>query len=196
MGLTATDYLAQLQALLPPGPAWPRDADAVLTKMLAAWGDSLARIDARALDLVDEALPISTSELLADWERVAGLPDACTLAMVGEQTEGQRQAALTAKLTSVGGQTPAYYVAIAAALGYTITITEFTPHDVTDSVDAPIYGDTWAYAFQVNAAATTVDDFTVADTVADALSTWGNASLECVINKLKPAHTAVLYLYT
>lgn len=48
MVLTETDYLRQLQALLPPGPAWPKDDDATLTRMLAALAAELSRVDGRA----------------------------------------------------------------------------------------------------------------------------------------------------
>ena len=36
MTSTPDAYLAQLQALLPPGAAWPRDPELVLTEFLAA----------------------------------------------------------------------------------------------------------------------------------------------------------------
>lgn len=196
MALTATDYLAQLQALLPQGFAWPRQADAALTKLLLAWADEMARIDGRATDLVDEADPRTTAELLADWERVAGLPDLCVAALVGTQTTAQRRAALVAKLTTIGGQSAAYYIALAASLGYTITVTEFDLHDVEDNVEHPLTGTPWQFAWQVNAAEETVGGLTVTDTVEDPLAWWGNELLECVINRIKPAHTHVLFAYT
>lgn len=196
MGLTATDYLAHLQALLPQGPAWPTDADAELTKLLTAWADELARVDGRAAELVEEADPRTTAELLADWERVVGLPDACVAALAGTQTTAQRRAALVGKLTTIGGQSAAYYIALAASLGYTITVTEFTLHDVEDDVEHPLTGPPWQFAWQVNAALDTVGQLAVTDTVEDPLAWWGNELLECVINRLKPAHTHVLFAYT
>ena len=45
---TPAAYRAQLQALLPLGDAWPRRPDAVLTRLLAAWAEEFARIDARS----------------------------------------------------------------------------------------------------------------------------------------------------
>lgn len=196
MGLTATDYLDQLQALLPQGIAWPRQADAALTRLLQAWADELARIDGRAADLIEEADPRTTDELLADWERVAGLPDACVEALAGTQTTAQRRSALVAKLIGIGGQSAAYYVALAASLGYPITVTEFDAHDVEDNVDHPLYGTPWQFAWQVNAAEETVSVLTVDDTVAEPLAWWGNELLECAIQRLKPAHTHVLFAYT
>lgn len=196
MVLTETDYLRQLQALLPPGPAWPLDDDAALTRLFGALAAELARVDGRAWQLVEEADPRTTAELFADWERVAGLPDACAVAFGGDQTTAQRRAALVGKMTTVGGQTPAYFIGLAASLGYAITITEFSEHTVNDDVEHPFYGAAWNFAWQVNAALNTITEITVDSLVDEPLAAWGNALLECVINRLSPAHTAVLYSYT
>lgn len=196
MGLTATDYLRQLQALLPPGPAWPKDDAATLTHLLSALAAELARVDGQALTLVEEADPRTVAELFADWERVAGLPDACAQAFGGDQTLAQRRAALVGRLTTLGGQSPAYYIGVAAALGYAITITEFRAHTVNDDVDSSLYSEAWSFAWQVNAALNNITELTVDGTVDDPLAAWGNSLLECVINRLKPAHTTVLFSYT
>ena len=194
--MTSADYRAQLQALLPQGPAWPREADAALTQLLAAWADELARVDGRAAALVEEADPRTTAELLADWARVAGLPDPCVAALAGTQTTARRRAALVAKLTTIGAQTATYYIALAASLGYTITVTEFDLHDVEDNVERPLIAMPWQFAWQVNAAQNTIGVLDVTDTVEDPLAWWGNELLECVIRRLKPAHTHVLFAYT
>lgn len=196
MVVTATDYLRQLQALLPLGAAWPRDDDATITKLLTALADELARVDGRSLQLLEEADPRTTAELFFDWERVAGLPDTCAIAFGGDQTMAQRRAALVGRLTTLGGQSPAYFIGLAAVLGYAITITEFHAHTVNDEVEYPLYGTAWNFAWQVNAALNTVTDITVAGTVEDPIAAWGNALLECVIKRLKPAHTTVLFSYT
>lgn len=196
MGLTATDYLRQLQALLPPGPAWPKDDATTLTHLLSALAAELARVDGRALTLVEEADPRTVAELFADWERVAGLPDACAQAFGGDQTLAQRRAALVGRLTTLGGQSPAYYIGVAAALGYAITITEFRAHTVNDDVEYPLFDESWTFAWQVNAALSTLTEITVESTVEDPIAAWGNSLLECVINRLKPAHTTVLFSYT
>lgn len=195
MALNETDYLHQLQALLPPGPAWPKDGDATITRLLSALSAELARVDGRAAQLVEEADPRTVDELFSDWERVAGLPDACATVYGGDQTLAQRRAALIGRLTTLGGQTPAYYIGLAAALGYAITITEFHEHTVNDDVEHPFYGAAWAFAWQVNAALSTITELTVESTVEEPLAAWGNALLECVLNRLKPAHTTVLFSY-
>lgn len=196
MVLTADDYLRQLQALLPPGPAWSLDDDAFSTRLLAGLAAELARVDGRARQLVEEADPRTASELFADWERVAGLPDSCAVAFGGEQNSAQRRAALVGRLTTLGGQSPAYFIGLAEALGYAITITEFCEHTVDADVDHPLMGVDWNFAWQVNAALDTVHEITVDDTVDDPLAWWGNALLECVIERVAPAHTVVLFSYT
>lgn len=193
MGLMAADYLAQLKALLPPGQAWPRDASARLTQLLSAWSDELARVDGRVAQLLEEIDPRTTGELLPDWERVAALPAPC----VDEaQTTSQRRATLHAKLTTLGGQNAAYFIALAESLGYTVTITEFHLHTVEDDVDYPLYATPWQFAWQVNAPQDNVGQLSVIDSVDDPLAWWGNETLECVINRLKPSHTHVLFAYS
>lgn len=196
MVLTEADYLKQLQDLLPPGPAWPRDDDAWLTRLLGALAAELARVDGRAWQLVEEADPRTTAELFADWETMAGLPDSCAVAFGGDQTMDQRRAALLGRLTTLGGQSAAYYIGLAAALGYAITITEFHEHTVNDDVEYPIYDTAWNFVWQVNAALSTVTEITVESTVEDPIAAWGNALLECVIKRLKPAHTTVQFSYS
>lgn len=191
MGLTAAtqqDYEGQLLALRPPGPAWPTEDD-----HLAAAAEECARVHNRAAALVAEADPRTTTELLSDWERVAGLPDACTGPLA---TLAERRAALVARLTSIGGQSRAYFIALAASLGYTITITEYRPYQVNDHVNDPLNSELWNFVWQVNAALDTVRRFNVKSGVNEPLATWGNALLECVIRRLAPAHTKVLFAYS
>jgi uncharacterized protein YmfQ (DUF2313 family) len=194
MGMTAADYLTQLQALLPVGLAWPRAPDATLTRVLGAFAEELARVDGRGETLLDEADQRTANELFFDWERVAGLPDACAAGIT--QTIGQRREALIAKLTGVGGQSIAYFMDAAALAGITVTaINEISPHDVTKPVNYPLYGQDWQFVFQVVAPEYTIRYKTVASSVADPLAWWGNEALECLIRRLKPAHTIVQFLY-
>jgi len=193
VGMTSDQYLDQLQALLPQGAAWTREKGATLTKFLQGFADELARVDLRGDQLIDEVDPRTTFEMIGDWERVAGLPDPC----VGPgQTTAQRRSALLQKLVSVGGASRAYFIAVAAALGFTITISEFLEHSVADDVEHQLFGADWAFAWQVNSALNTVGELTVEDTADDPLAWWSNVPLECVISRLKPAHTVVIFAYT
>ncbi|MEW6612715.1 MAG: putative phage tail protein [Pseudomonadota bacterium] len=194
MALSAADYTAQLQALLPQGAAWPRDADATLTKLLRALAEELARVDARAEDLLDEADPRTAYELLADWERVAGLPDPCTPA--GASLEARRLS-LVQRLTMLGGASRQYFIDLAAALGYAgATVSEFRPFSCTSECDDALNpAPAWPHAWQLNLPATRITPATCTSGCDAYLAVWGDSTLECVVERLKPAHTEVLFTY-
>lgn len=196
MARTAVQYREQLKAMLPPGRAITRDRDSTVEKLLDAMADELARLDQRGEALAVDANPMSTSELLTEWERVAGMPDTCGGAQ-SETLQGRR-ADLVTQLASTGGQSPAYFIAVAAALGYTITITEFRPFRAGQSqAGDQLTNGEWAFTWQVNAPETTITPFRAGQSRAgEPLRTWGNERLECTIEHLKPAHTHVLFAYS
>lgn len=112
---TAEDYYQQLVALLPPGPAWQLDYQPELHALLQALAPELARVEARAQQLQTESFLDGFHELLPDWERVLGLPDEC---MGASGTVAERKAMVRLRLIELGGQTPAFYVQLAARMGY------------------------------------------------------------------------------
>lgn len=192
MVMNATAYLTQLQALLPRGAAWTRDPEAVLTKLLQALAAEFARIDTRAGNLLLECDPRLTTELLPDWERVAGLPDAC----VGQpETLTDRRAALHARITAAGGQSATYFISLAATLGYAITVTEFRPYTCQSPCEDNIYDHDWAFTWRVNAPETTIREFTCESSCMEPLRSWGNLLLECTIARNAPAHANLLFGY-
>ncbi|HET9063685.1 MAG TPA: putative phage tail protein [Candidatus Binatia bacterium] len=76
---TSPAYARMLWALLPPSRLWRR-IGGTLFKVFEADADELARVDARVINLVDEADPRTASELLPEHERELGLDTAATLA--------------------------------------------------------------------------------------------------------------------
>lgn len=195
MALKPEDYLAHLQALLPPGAAWSREPGATLTKTLLAQADGLSRVDERTEQMLDELDPRSTTEMIADWERVTGLPDAC---MGPANTLAERRARVLQQLRTLGGQSRQYFIDVAAALGFAITITEFGPFLAGQSCagHALTNGPDWKHTWRVNAPAVTIRDFTAGNSTAgEPLRAWGNTPLECVINRYKPGHTYVQFAY-
>lgn len=189
-----TAYLDQLKQLLPTGAAWPRATDATLTKLLGAMAGGLADVDARAENLIDESDPSTTLEMLADWERTLGLPNKCAGAPVTIQ---ERRAAIVAALTARGGQSRQYFIDLAGALGYAVTIAEHRPFlaGISTAGD-PVNIEAWRFVFTVHAATATVRDFRAGLSAADEpLRTWGNTALECAITANKPAHTHVIFAY-
>jgi uncharacterized protein YmfQ (DUF2313 family) len=197
MGLTAAAYRAQLQALLPPGDAWPRAVDATLTKLLDALSEELARIDARALQAIDESDGRMALELLSDWERICGLPDTCSTGLA--TTLQERHSAVVAKLTAVGGATPAYFNALATAMGYTIEIDEFRPFvaGVNRCGDLLNGGHAVRHQWRVRVTGARYTPFRAgASQCGDLLGKISRAAdLECKFKRLKPAHTHLVVSY-
>lgn len=191
--IAADAYARQLRALLPPGAVWNLEATSKLSAFVTGLAQELGRVDARAAALIDETDPRTITELLPEWEAMLGLPDPCVAI---DQTTAERVRGVVAKYIAQGGQSAAYFIAIAAALGYVITVTEFRQYTVEDDVEAFTYGAAWAYAWQVNAPLNSVNEFTVNDDVEQPLAWWSNQALECVMTRLKPAHTVVRFAYT
>lgn len=197
MGLTSAAYLAQLQALLPPGAAWPRTADSTLGRVLAALADELARVDARSMSVIDESDGRAAFELLADWERVCGLPDTCSAGIA--TTLQERRAGVVAKLTAVGGASKTYFMALAEGLGYTIEIDEFRPFIAGLSRCGDQLNGSHAvrHQWRVRVIGPRYTAFRTGESqCGDLLGKIARAvDLECKFRRLKPAHTNLIMSY-
>lgn len=193
--LGAESYFGLLKSLLPKGAAWIAEKGSTLYNLLFALAIEFSRIDGRVFNLMDELDPRTTIECVEDWERVLALPDTCAGSI--PETLQQRRAAILTKLTAIGGQSRQYYIDIAAAYGFEITITEFFPFRFGVSH----FGDVWGggpllHTWQVNTQDGTPVYFRFG------LSRFGerfllvqNEGLECLMNRLKPAHTEVIFNY-
>lgn len=193
---TVTAYRDQLAALLPRGAAWAKQRGSMLLSLLESLAVEAARVDEHGGDLLVEMIPDTTLEMLADWERVAGLPDDCVTDET--RTIETRRAALLTKLRSLGGQSRQYFIDLAAVFGFTITITEFKPFRAGSGHSGdPVCSEAWAFAWRVNAPTVTVTPFRAgAGAAGEPLRIWGNARLECLLSRYKPAHTEVLFAYS
>lgn len=182
--------------LLPPGVAWTRDQTSVLYKLAASIAEELCRIESRAVQLLVESDPRTTTELLEDWERVLGLPGDC-VGLAG--TIQERRANIVSKLIARSAQTKAFYVMLAATLGYTITVDDIIEYDafhVEEPLEQPIYGDEWAHVFSITFPANVTREFRVDEnSVEDRIVEFGDDLIECVIEDNKPAHSVVLFQY-
>lgn len=202
------DYAAALTALLPSGDAWPRDPGSVLMRVVRGIAGVFGFVDARAADLLErESDPRATIELLPDWERNFGLPDACVAEPI---TVGDRQKALVVKMTTLGGQSRDFFVDLAASIGYTIRITEYAPFmcgvsECGDTTDE--FGDArWEigppeirfyWTVHVGLARLTWFRMGAGELGVDHHLEIGLATdLECLLRRYKPGHTDILFDYS
>jgi len=197
MAKTVLDYLRSLQSLLPRGRAWNRDEDSVLFQFLYGQAEEFARVDSRSDDLQEERDIRYASELLIDHEIDLGLPDECS---AEAQTIQERRFAAHAKLIALGQQNPAYFIQLAAALGWTITITEYKPFWCGYGVSGEPCGcqnnifywkaSIYVYGLEI------IYFLCGSSECGDLLSYLPDTdSLVCMLNKYKPAHTIFLYDY-
>lgn len=192
---TASDYARQLAQLLPQGAAWPRQEGTTLMALIKAMAMEPARVDAAAHATLTELDPAQALQLLTRWEDMCGLPDQCSQA---SETIAERRAAVLAKLSAQGGQTPAYFAEVATLLaGQVCTIKEYRPFRAGRSRagDALTNG-AWVFTFAVQVPNTPVRIFCAGRNAAgEPLRKWGNERLECTIKRLAPAHTIVHFYY-
>lgn len=190
----AADFLAALQACMPRGKVWPKDADAVQTQTLQGLSTPFQQHNDRANFLLTDAFPPTAVELLPDWESTLGLPDPCA----GTQPSiATRQAQVLARFAGIGGQSQAYFISYAAKLGFTVTIKQYQPFRMGQSrMGDQLGGSEWAFVWDVNAPLNTVQRFTMGQSaMGDPLASWGNDVLQCELSGFAPAHTFPRFTY-
>lgn len=194
---TQDDFTTVALALLPPGDAWPRESDAVFSQMVHAAMATQARMHARAADLTErEVIPWTSEDLLPAWEAVYGLPDPCTPL---NATIAQRQAALKARFAATGALNAEYYIQVAAAYGYNITISTFGPSKFNKSKfnQSKFYDRKWRFVLQVNAPS--VVEYPAkfnASKFQDPYMAYSTTQLSCILRRIIPAWANLIMNYS
>ncbi len=206
MGLTAVlmpksaaEYGALARRLLPRGTAWLGD---ILGSFLDGVAVEFSRIEARALQVIDEANPLTALELLPDWEALAGLPDTC--APIGDSIR-DRQIAIARKLTEKGSLSRADLIELASRIGVLIEIDEYLPATVDSNCTDYLFTDDWTGSFEVRVLPESailsqtdvlLDSWATVDSGCDEfLRSFGIESLECLILRAMPADCFVFFIY-
>lgn len=179
---TEESYGQQLSQLAPRGKAIPKALDSRFRQLLFAVAFMLARVEKRARDLLNEFDPRTTVELLPEWERLVGLPDPCT---GPAETLQERRARVVQKLNPAKYQNLAFYQDLATRLGYVVTIQEFIP------MESP-------FLWRVTVTEPRITFFRCGQSrCGDRLRSIERADdLECLLFRLKPAHTTLEVAYT
>lgn len=190
------EYAAALLALLPSGRAWPREPDAVLVQVVQGLAPTLERLGRRAAALMQDAPAGDLLELLLEWEETLGLPDTCSGTLVGDVDSRRR--AVRAAISARGGQSIPYFVGICTAMGLAVTVQEFASFRAGQSrAGSAACGEGWDYTWRITAQDTVIMPFRANQSVAnDPLQYFGNRALECLLNRIKPAHTILQFAYT
>jgi len=129
----AEAWARAMQQLLPPGRLWRRGAGTLYGTFLAA-GDELERLSQRAADLVEEADPRVTTELISDFESMLGLDGTGTIA--------ERRARVVGRLVTRQRRRPADYKQfMSEILGLSsddVEVVEITAAEAAAAADAAL----------------------------------------------------------
>lgn len=157
----------------------PLELEGVAAADLALEGEQLDEAVARAEALLLEMFPDTTAELVSHWERLLAVT-----AGVDEPLQ-QRQARVVTLLRAVGSMTAAYYVDLAAALGYTVTI------DEPFATEGP-------HVWRITVADQPLYEFYCGESCSgELLLDWPSATaMEGLFQDLKPAHSRLIIAYS
>ena len=197
MGFSAEEYRTMLYNLLPKGRAWTRDSVSTLFNLIHGLATEYSRVDGRSDDLLNERDTRQTLELLADYENDFGLPDDCT---PDSPTIQQRRSEVYAKFIEEGGLNPQSYIDLAASLGITITITQYTPFWCGIGMCGDEIGDQtniFYWKVGIHTDLQFWEFFTCGSSqCGDPLgSDIDSFTLRCLFERYKPAHTILLWEY-
>ncbi|HHK5670904.1 DUF2313 domain-containing protein [Serratia marcescens] len=175
--MTITPHQQAFLQLLPNGLAWDKRPDAPLSDLSLALSTSMGAADAIGDQLLAERFPNNATLLLEDWERFLGLPDCA-----GEDATIQtRQIAAANKMRMVGSLNKYFYEDLARQYGYDI---ELTPSDDGQ------------YTTDVNVkTGVTYRNATVLDNCLTPLRVYDAGTLECLLERYKPAHQVFKFIY-
>jgi len=105
----------------------------------------------------------------------------------------ERRARLLQRIAGNTGQSRAFFIALAAALGYAITITEHTPYRFGMPFGLPLNGEEWAHAWTVNAPIPAARRLQFGDRFGLPFQTQEANALDCCFRALSPAHSTLIF---
>jgi uncharacterized protein YmfQ (DUF2313 family) len=180
----ASPWRKIIQRLLPPGSIWDLDTQ---PNLAAAVDAMVSRTNAahNAIRLfVLQAFPWTVTYMLDDWIEALDIPWPCADMPT---TDEAKRALIAARLAAQGGQTPAYFVGVAAAFGIAINIVEW-PYGRGFRTGRGRCGhdrlgtEANMHTFEVQAPSAT--------------SAGDRTQLQCLVAAFKPAHTVAIHTYT
>jgi uncharacterized protein YmfQ (DUF2313 family) len=176
-----------IKLLLPLELTGVSDAD------IALEGQVLDDVEAQAKELLGEMFPDRSVRCLTDWERV------CALVPAADATLQSRRDNVVRKLRERGGLSRKYFIALAVAMGYTITIDELQPFMAGWSrAGDPLYEEEVRFIWRVRVSGQALYYFRAGlSTAGERLLWWPSVTaLEDLFNSLKPAHTYIIFDYS
>lgn len=195
-----SDYKKLYQDMLPKGPAWSRNPKATISKLGDAAAAFFFYTHQRVEKAAREMFPDSCSETLVDWEKMLELPEPCEHGNHAKgQTFRERIDAVIAKINRNISPTIENFIKLAEFLGYEVIVVT-TPPSVCGIARC---GEHLGGAHEANYYWITIIDSARINYARCGSAvcgeplchiTWAE-DLECLLNRIKPAHTLLKFSY-
>ncbi|KAF0145128.1 MAG: phage protein [Nitrospirae bacterium] len=172
---------------------FPLDLGGEFERDIELEGKQLDLAQARVDDLLKEMFPDGAYELLCCWERVCGITPGA------DDTLQMRRDTVIRKLREIGRLDRKYFIDVAAAMGYTITIEELHPFMAGLSYAGDtLYVEESIFIWLVRIAGQSLYYFRAGQSSAGERLLWWPVQtvLENILNDLKPAHTYIIFDYS
>lgn len=187
---------AEMLAIAPEGFAWPEgDADSFTAAKWLALANEISLVEGRCEAMLPQIDPRTAPDLLSDYQRVLG-PDPCGRDQLALSFADQAALAWQ-RWTGAPGAYPGWFIAAAAAIGVTMTITEY-PQSMCG---ASVCGDSLVpspqqCSFLVGLPATRVTQAVCgAAQCGDLIGAFTPNLMECVVRAFAPLHTQPYFAY-
>jgi len=171
---------------------FPIDLVGIFDGDVAIEGKYLDEAQASAETLLLEMHPDQAHETIADWEREYGLTPASDAPLQS------RRDAVVRKRRELGGLSRAYFIALAASIGWDITIDEPQPFMAgVGRCGDRLYTSDVVWIWIVTTQSLPYYSFRAGESCAGERLGWNpsNGVLETLLSELKPAHTFIVFNY-
>lgn len=183
-----------LYQLLPPGTAFTNDPNSNNMKLLDALAQEFVYLEEATYNVIAESNPSTMVNTLSVRYNEAGLPDPCR--GVPPTFQEQRNEVVT-RWRSVGGSSINYFKSVAATYGYVVTIKDRQyPRFLIETTKIETSGieDVWVFTWDVHYYDTNTTYFRAGEsTTGEQLQTTSLVDVTCLFDRLKPAHTNIIY---
>lgn len=163
-----------------------------LYKLFLGFSAELQRMEQTLYDITNDH-DIRVTELLIErWESAVGIPDDC---FNNTGTLDERRRNVLVKLAAIGANTEQDFIDLAAILGYAITIEHLDeidfnpPYDIPLSLEFGVPESRFVWIVKGDGVAPNVPPYDIPLSLENAQA----SIIQCLFNKLKPAHTLILY---
>lgn len=194
------DYTDLFKKLLPKGPAWSKSDEGTMDGIAKAVGSFFFYVHERLEKALNEMHPETCNETLLDWEKDLGLPETCIHGTHAKgQTVSDRVQEVIAKINRSFSPTIENFVKLAKYLGYDIKIITTPPAICGIAMCGDRLGGARSESYyMISITDSTRIKYARAGSACcgDHLCTITYATdLECLLNRIKQAHTIFTFNY-